>query len=198
MKINSTHFFCGLLLAGLFSVTAPVQAANDLVNCVYESTGISIDPKVCEVLRRQEAKKAADAERFKKMAEEDRARAAQAKAEQDAANAIEREKREAAHQEWVRKEEARKAELQKEQDARDKEYAAQDRAVASAEAKRKSACGDDYKNLQIGMAITRVQQCVAPFKLVGQLNRADGVVSTYRSGGVYAHVMNGRVVSWSK
>jgi hypothetical protein len=197
MKINNMVIANFLVFVGA-AITTPGYAADDLVNCIYKSTGIAMDPKICEGMRRYEAQKIADAERYKKIAEEDRARAAQAQAEYDAAKAVEQQKREVTHQEWVKKNEAQKAELQREQDASDREYAAEEKAVALAEAKRKTTCGDDYKNLQIGMAISRAQQCVSAFKLVGQLNRADGVVSTYRSGYVYAHVMNGRIVSWSK
>lgn len=82
--------------------------------------------------------------------------------------------------EWDRKDRA----AQKQQDAKISEL--------------KLRCGDDYKNPSIGMKIERVKECIAPVKMVSQLNRVDGVVSSYQYGSQWFNVMSGRVVAWGK
>lgn len=64
------------------------------------------------------------------------------------------------------------------------------------EAALKKECGDDYKKVHVGMPFSRVQKCIGTFTLTGQLNREDGVVSTYENKKGYVHVMEGVVVSW--
>lgn len=69
----------------------------------------------------------------------------------------------------------------------------------SAEKKNKQlACGADYGVLRIGMTIGRANECYGAFKLKNQINRADGIISTYWRGGTYIHVMGGRIVSWGQ
>lgn len=63
---------------------------------------------------------------------------------------------------------------------------------------KKALCGDDYGQARIGMTLVRAQQCVGKFKLRSEVNRADGILSTYVSDSTYIYVMNGRIVSWSR
>ena len=92
--------------------------------------------------------------------------------------------------------EARQAAYKRQSEADDRAYAATERkAVANAEA-RKVKCGADYKAPRIGMTVDRVNECVTVVKLKGQINRADGVVSTFIGGGAYFHAMDGKIVSW--
>ena len=87
---------------------------------------------------------------------------------------------------------------QAEQEAIEKQEADAARRSATAVAAGKAKCGDDYKSPKIGMSIDRVRACVTQVKLKGQLNRADGVVSTFEGGNAYFHVMEGRIISWGK
>ncbi len=48
------------------------------------------------------------------------------------------------------------------------------------------------------MSVDRVKECVTPVKMTSQINRADGIVSTYQGGGAYFHVMEGRVIAWGR
>lgn len=105
--------------------------------------------------------------------------------------AAEKRRKEAAYQARYeasqRENEARLAKLEKERQER----------IAAAKAKREK-CGADYLKPRIGMAIERAKECVAPLRLDSQINRADGVLSTYTARGVYVHVMDGVIVSWGK
>lgn len=87
----------------------------------------------------------------------------------------------------------------KEQEGRDRAEDVAERKVQQAAAIVKTRCGADYKAPRIGMSIARAQECVTPMQVTGQINRADGIVTTYRGGGgSYFHAMNGVIVSWSK
>lgn len=103
----------------------------------------------------------------------------------------------------------KEAAAQVRRERQEQEKAAQQEAIERAEAGRvkratavtsaqKQQCGDDYKTPRIGMTIDRVKECVTSVKLTAQINRADGIVSTYQGGGAYFHVMDGRVVSWGR
>lgn len=104
------------------------------------------------------------------------------------------------------KEEAdRQAKLQEEQKQYELEREREERAEQRQQAKLKAdrvlkmkQCGDDYGKPRIGMSLARVKECVGNFKLVSEINRADGVVSTYRSSGMYIHVMGGRISAWER
>jgi len=118
--------------------------------------------------------------------------------------------REAQEEEQAERAAARKKQLAEQAERRDaieKRMAAEDRAQAAADrraadkaaavlAATKERCGDDYKSPRVGMHIERVKVCVTAVRLTAQINRADGVVSTYQGAGAYFHVMNGVVVSW--
>lgn len=83
---------------------------------------------------------------------------------------------------------------------REREQAHAERQEAKKTSALKAQCGVDYKNPTIGMPIERVRQCVASsLTVAGQVNRADGVVTTYTtSSGAFFHVMKGRVVAWGR
>lgn len=127
-----------------------------------------------EVQRANEAFEAERAERELKQAA-DQARWAAERREREAAVAAE----------VARQEAADRAERKAEAQARSKTVA-----------ERKAACGADYLTPRIGMPIDRALQCVGAFRLQGQINRADGVLSTYLGARRYLHVMDGRVVAW--
>lgn len=57
-------------------------------------------------------------------------------------------------------------------------------------------CGNDYKNLRVGMKLDRVQKCVAEFFLRGQVKTKNGVVDHYTRGDSYIYVKKGKVVAW--
>lgn len=133
--------------------------------------------------RQQEEARAEDEERRK--AEQ----AIQDQRKQTAAADREKQQQEQAAQEKSR---------QKQSDEDDRRQAIADRQAAAKAASVKTKCGDDYKSPKIGMRLERVQECVVAVKLRSQLNRADGVVSTYEGGNAYFHIMDGRIVSWGK
>lgn len=184
------------VLIGCASI-AHAAADYDLDACMF-SNGRPMHPKTCESLRKRAEQEVVEQARRKERQE---LYQQELKVLQEKRQAEEQEKqrqREQQQAEWQARRDAEKALALKAQEDQRAWEVASEKAAANRTAERKTACGDDYKNLQIGMTVNQMQQCVAPFKLVGQLNRADGVVSTYRSGSVYAHVMSGRVVSWSK
>ena len=170
----------------------------DLENCRWK-TGLPLTPKACAGMRQMKAEEDAKKEKDRKEHEELVARNSEFEAQQKA-------KEEA----WQQKIDQQKAEREKEaaeaedrQRKADEEWDRQDQSrqkkAAAAVAEKKKQCGDDYQTPKIGMAIERARQCVGNIKMTGQLNRADGVVSTYEiRGKLYLHVMNGRVVSWGK
>lgn len=133
----------------------------------------------------------------------ERAAASRAEHERYEAERKQREEEQARKQaQWAAERAAERArqeaEFQKQQAQRDAEERAEARRDAAATAARKAACGSDYANPRIGMTLERAQQCVGNYKLVGQLNRADGVVSTYLGPKRYLHVMGGQIVAWGE
>lgn len=184
------------VLFGL-TVTAAISADYDLDRCVF-TNGAALHPKACESLRKREREISAANERGAAM---------------DAQLKIEREKHKAEHVaiyerqklESQEREQKRLAAIEERQLAIDSErrkderqYALQAKAASERTAKQKSICGEDYRSPRVGMTLARAKECVAEFKLKGQINRADGVVSTYRAGDLYAHVMDGKIVSWGR
>ena len=97
-----------------------------------------------------------------------------------------------------------------ERDARDAKRQVE---IAEREQAQRRACGNDYGKLSVGMTLDRVKQCwprFGWFRLSGEINRADGVVSIYsmpmddRGSLAYAigvsefYVMKGKVVGWTR
>lgn len=172
-------------------------AGEDLENCKWKN-GLAIDPQVCNALRRyaeedrikkemEDATLAAIREAEKKRAEEQRLQNEESRRRREI---------ESAKQEADRK--ARLEAVQREQEAIDRAAdRAQRKAVADRE-KQKQVCGIDFGTPRIGMTLGRAQQCVGKFKLTSEINRADGIVSTYQTRSMYIHVMSGQIVSWGR
>ena len=94
--------------------------------------------------------------------------------------------------------EANQAKLNREMEA---ERIADEKARAAFSAKiaaRKAECGGDFQSPRIGMSLERAKHCVGDLKLKAQVNRSDGVLSTFVVGNLYVHVMNGKIVSWAR
>lgn len=182
---------CGLLACtSAFSQTYTSGPCKNLLpdECAFyqrDNDRRETEKAAQEVRRRQARQEDEEFQRSKKEAD-DRKQAQQAEA-RDKARAEEAE---------------RHAALTRQREADDRVEAAADRraaaVAAAAAANLKSKCGDDYKNPKIGMRIDRVRVCVTQVKLKGQLNRTDGVVSTFVGGNAYFHVMEGRIISWGK
>lgn len=115
----------------------------------------------------------------------------------------------------VRMENKQREELaeQQERERRDAEYAKQRAESAEREQAQRRDCGSDYEQLRVGMTLDRVKRCWGRFgwfRLTGEVNRADGVVSIYSipiddqgslayAIGVSAiYVMRGKVVGWTR
>ena len=187
--------FLILLIATLSLAAAAVE--YNLESCMF-SNGLPLHPKSCESLRQHELKKAAEQKRYKELdgvrraAREEQRFEAEAK-EQDAKR--EREVKEARYKADEEQRNAMGLKAQQEQIDWEKATA---KSAADRTAKQKSFCGDDYRSPKVGMTLARAKDCVADFRLKGQVNRADGVVSTYMAGQTYLHVMDGKIVSWGR
>lgn len=99
---------------------------------------------------------------------------------------------------WQDEQNAREEAYRKERVREDREENVRQKRAADVVQERKKLCGDDYLTPKIGMSIERAQKCVGNFRLTSQLNRADGVVSTYSAVRTYLHVIDGRIVSWGR
>lgn len=183
-------YLAPLALAGTLALTVTAHAAGpDLVNCRY-SNGLPIEPKsVCEALRRADERDRARAEQQRKYLEEVRRAEEELRAKREAEETAARElqakrqrEEEAERERQQRESEAEAARLQAERQRRQEEL--------------KKICGDDYRRVRTGMAFARVNQCAGPFRMVGQRNRADGVVTIYKRGRGYVYVMDDVVVGW--
>lgn len=191
MKKLLIGLICSAPFAGAFSMD------YDLQTCMF-SNGLPMHPKSCESLKKR------DSQNIEK---------AKISNERQAANRVvqdeQRAQAEAKQQEVQREREAKQAEWRAEKDAEhamglkaQQEQIQWEKATAKAAsertAKQKTICGEDYRSPRVGMTLIRAKECVAEFKLKGQLNRADGVVSTYMAGQTYLHVMDGKIVSWGR
>jgi flagellar biosynthesis GTPase FlhF len=194
MKTSFRSLFFAVAAAATVSVAAK---GEDLTNCLYNN-GLPIPARVCVTLRKVAERDAARQERSRAQQaasvqrEQERKGAEQQRQDDYAEQARLRNEREAAGRE------ARAAEAERERAAEEKANARIAKASAERDAGKKAACGDDYKNMRIGMALTRAQECVGKLKLTAQVNRADAVVSTYQGSGMLVNVINGKVVAWAK
>lgn len=110
----------------------------------------------------------------------------------------ERQKREAKYQQMRADQARQQAEIEAEAAAEERRDRASKKKRDADVAELKARCGSDFKTPSIGMAIGRVQECVGPVKLSGQVNRPDGVASVYTYGPLWVNVMAGRVVAWGQ
>lgn len=134
----------------------------------------------------------------KQRAEENRKWQEKYQAEQEQLRAKKEQDRKDADARFIVNQAAEKAAHEKEAARWEREDRAEEKMRNDKIAAMKARCGNDYKNPSIGMKIERVQECIAPVKMVSQLNRTDGVVSSYQSGSYWFNVMSGRVVAWGK
>jgi hypothetical protein len=168
-----------------------------LKNCRYK-TGIKMPPDECEVFQRMERRNEETAERARLQSEQSRAAGAAWQKERDDKAAQDKLDYQARQkQEELELEERRRA-YQAEREADDRRNEQADRKAQARTTALKSACGADYLAPRIGMPIDRALQCAGKYRVTAQLNRADGVITTYSGPGGYLHVMSGRVVSWGR
>lgn len=168
---------------------------EDLKNCRF-SDGQYIQATLCQRLRQE-----AIEERAHRADQEEQLR--QQRVAQEEKQRVRNEEAAERHRQWELAEQERKKEQAERQAKSDAEYAryqkeeARREKLAAEQTKaKKERCGNDYGIPRIGMTLSRAQECAGTFKLKGQINRADGIVSTYTGSGKYLHVMDNRVVSW--
>lgn len=191
MKKLFIGLICSAPFAGAFAVD------YDLQTCMF-NTGSPMHPKSCESLKKRDAQNAEEAKRYNERLAANRlvqdGQRAQAEARQQEAQ----RERAAKQAEWrIQKDEQHAMGLKAQQEQIQWEKATA-KAASDRTAKQKSTCGEDYRSPRVGMTLTRAKKCVADFKLKGQINRADGVVSTYMAGQTYLHVMDDKIVSWGR
>lgn len=183
-------------LLGLF-MTSALAAGEDLENCLFNN-GIPMNLKSCESLRKRAKIQAADNERGAAINAQRQIEREKLTAEQDANRERQRAEVAAHEQKRLALIEERQLAIDRERREEDKRDALLAKAASERTAKQKSICGDDYRSPRVGMTLVRAKECIADFKLKGQINRADGVVSTYMAGQTYLHVMDGQIVSWGR
>jgi hypothetical protein len=188
-----------MLVLSLFASLAAQALAmdEDLTHCRYK-TGIKMPPDECEAFQRMERKKEEAAERARLQSEQSRAAEAAWQRERDAKAAQDKLEHQARQEQEKRELAERQRGYQAKREAEDRRSELADRKAQARTTAIKSACGADYLTPKIGMPIDRALQCVGKYRVTAQLNRADGVITTYSGPGGYLHVMGGRVVSWGR
>lgn len=172
-------------------------AGEDLVNCRWEN-GEVIKPPFCQKLRELAVRDARQIQRQGQRDAENLRIEEERKEQARIRQAAEKQRWNAAEEERRLQAEASQKRMAAESAAEEKQERIQAKKNADVVAAQKAQCGDDYRAPRIGMTLARAQQCVAKLRLTSEINRADGVVSTYTSGGMYLHVMQGKVVSWGR
>ena len=185
-----------IALATLMS-TVVFAAGEDLERCLYNN-GIPMDSRVCDLLNKNAARKAEEQVRMRERRERERELANEQRAQDEAKQQEAQREREAKQAEWQAKEVKQHAIALKAQQEQIQWEKATAKAASERTAKQKFICGEDYRSPRVGMTLVRAKECVADFKLKGQINRADGVVSMYMAGQTYLHVMDGTIVSWGR
>lgn len=226
MSSKFFHVVLFFSIVCLFNESAFAETIGDLDRCRYKDGG-TISPDLCLKLRNSELRfkeKRANEERIRseqrevmrieneerqiKKANDERTRSEQREAirkeneERRIKQAEENLMRAQQLEEKKRLEAEGVARRKKQYEAEAAEDERRERVAAKRQAQiveeKKAICGDDYGQAKIGMSLARAQQCVAKFKLSSEINRADGIISTYTAGAMYIHVMNGRIVSWGR
>lgn len=163
--------------------------------------GKSIEDWRCTQWKRQLAEAYSNQAKAARHAAEAQAANERFELERAAQNAARESEREALDKRRAVEYELRQAEIARLQMQRDEAEKA-DKAEIQAQGKRDAAlrakCGDDYKAPRVGMQIARAKQCVTAMRMTGQINRADGIVTTYEGGNSFFHVMEGRIVAWGR
>lgn len=147
-----------------------------------------------EAMREKAAKDKAAAAEKERALTDDHKRRVQAGVTADAER---REKEEAARAARVDQNQRREAEYQANRAQLLREMDAAKAEEQRAEDARRKKCGGDYGKIAVGMNFSRVQQCSGPFMAIGQINRGDGVVSTFENPWWFVHVMRGTVIAWT-
>jgi hypothetical protein len=179
-------------LALMLATTAPM-AGTDLEACTRD--GAPIPDAFCRSLREADA----TAKRHQAPAENSPASLQRAREALTAARAEQQRQREADKQ---RAAEARAAAAVEEDYWKGQSKALQaslqasERAAERQEATARKVCGADYGMPRIGMPLARARSCLGDTRLVGQVNRDDGVASVYTNGRVQLYVMADKVVAW--
>lgn len=168
-------------------------ADNNLENCVYGNGSFMSDSN-CKILRRERDRE----EQARLQAEDNRKAQVERRLEQERLEAQKEQARKDADTKFFANQAAEKAAREKQSAEWDREDRAAQKRQDTNIAEVKARCGSDYKNPGIGMRIERVQECVAPVKMVSQVNRGDGVASLYQYGAAWFNVMSGRVIAWGK
>lgn len=168
-------------------------ADEDLENCRWRD-GRAMSEKNCTEFRAEVANEQAAQKRQAEYLEQSRLESAKREAEKAKQDAILEEQRRIRIEETKREHDAFIKSMQEGYE-RDREL---ERKALKAENEKKAKCGLDYKQPRIGMTLIRAQECVGKFRLSAQINRADGIVSTYEAGNMYLHVMSGNIVSWGR
>ncbi|MEY2690365.1 MAG: hypothetical protein RL375_4565 [Pseudomonadota bacterium] len=146
--------------------------------------------------RQAEQQRQANADEREAQAERTR-RAVEAARVEDEARKAGQAKRE----EEQRKAIAAKAEAEKAgRLAEDARWAAESAAAEAEDARRQAAlrkaCGKDYMAPRIGMPIKRALQCLGEFRMISQVSRQDGILSTYVNEDAMLQAIDGKLVSW--
>ena len=172
--------------------------SNDIVNCKWRD-GREMDQENCDFFRRikatDEAEGAAHEARLKAMLDKQR----------EERDSVEKASKEFQISELKRIQERDVVDRQKraankavEDDRFAREEQKQQAKQAAIQSSLKSQCGDAYRRPSIGLSVEKFKLCVAPIREVGQLNRADGVVTTFQGSGYIVHAMSGRVIAWNR
>ncbi len=202
-----------VILASLFSAPTLAQTEPEQSGCFFLDRECLAKEKIQQRKAEREQQESARREKYlqgKSQREAERAEEVRLKVEQAAQTRREAEEQKQAKAEEERKQrevkyQQIKADQARQQAEMEAEAAAEERQQRAAKKKRdadvaelKVKCGGDYKTPSIGMTIGRVQECVGPVKLSGQVNRPDGVASVYNYGPLWVNVMSGRVVAWGQ
>lgn len=202
-----------VILATILSTAAFAQSEQEQSGCFFLDRECLAKEKIQQRKAEHERQESGRREKYlqgKSQRDAERAEEVRLKVEQAA-----QARREAEEQKQAKAEEERKqrevkyqqikADQARQQAEMEAEAAATERQERAAKKKRdadvaelKAKCGGDYKTPSIGMTIGRVQECVGPLKLSGQMNRPDGVASVYNYGPLWVNVMSGRVVAWGQ
>jgi hypothetical protein len=195
MKFVATAIMVFVASLSPYRVAAQGYLQHDLVNCIWKG-GQPMKERDCRIFRNQAAEDAASREHDRKLAEESERRSREAEAKrQEELERFKARRDEILARENAEKEEAR-ARTKASLDQSEREEAARERREAANERSMKKTCGDDYRSPKVGMAIDRAKQCLGRLTLKGQVNRANGVISTYYGAGFFLHEMGGKVVAW--
>lgn len=174
-----------------------VSGEEPLANCTYK-TGVRMPPDECVLFQKAEAERERRAAQQAAQLEENRRIEAEYNRAREAEQARQLEAHKLRQQQEADEIAQRQAayERQRQQEAR--EETARERARSNEVASRKKVCGDDYMQPSIGMTVERARQCLGAIQVTGQINRVDGVVTSYTGKGIYLHVMKGQVIAWGR